>query len=129
MLVANDRRRLPSRSANGCTQPTAADRHVTRCACWSLVAQRDLVRLGDVAGLDGSQTLAETLASLSMALKRAGEGALRSGALRISVVLFEQACLKSRSDFTGRLERLIDGLFPRDVVRPWRVSRAAGSAS
>src|SRR6266568_1886159 len=77
----------------------------------------------------GSQPLAETLASLPRELERGGEGALRSGALRIGVVLFYEACLKSRSDFGGRLERLIDGLFPRDAVHYWRVSRAVGSAS
>src|SRR6266567_8016155 len=65
----------------------------------------------------GSPSLAETLASLPE-LERGGEGAQRSGALRISVVLFDEACLKSRSDFAGRLERLIDGLFPRDAVHP-----------
>jgi hypothetical protein len=72
--------------------------------------------------------LAETLASLPE-LERGGEGAQRSGALRIGVVLFDEACLKSRSDFAGRLERLMDGLFPRDAVHYWRVSRAVGSAS
>ncbi len=66
--------------------------------------------------LDGSQSLAETLASLPQELKRVGKGALRSGALRISLVLFDQVCLKSRSDFIGRHERLINGPFPRDVV-------------
>src|SRR5439155_19455967 len=34
----------------------------------------------------GSQSLAETLASLPQELERGGEGALRSGALRIGVV-------------------------------------------
>ena len=60
----------------------------------------------------GSQSLAETLASLPQELERGGEGALRSGALRIGVVLFDEACLKSRSDFGGRLDRLIDGPVP-----------------
>jgi len=46
--------------------------------------------------------LAETLASLPQELERGGEGALRSGALRIGVVLFDEACLKSRSDIRGR---------------------------
>ncbi len=41
---------------------------------------------------------------------------LCAAALRISLVLFDQVCLKGRSDFIGRLERLIDGPFPRDVV-------------
>jgi hypothetical protein len=64
-------------------------------------AQRDLIRLADGAGLDGSQCLAETLASLPQELERVGEGALRSGALRISVVLLGEVCLKGRSDFVG----------------------------
>jgi DNA-directed RNA polymerase subunit RPC12/RpoP len=42
-------------------------------------AQRDLVRLGDGAGLDGSQSLADTPASLPQELERVGEGALRRG--------------------------------------------------
>jgi hypothetical protein len=62
-------------------------------------AQRDLVRLANAAGLDGSQSLAHTLASLPQELKRAGEGALYSGVLQVSLVLFDQVCLKSRSDF------------------------------
>jgi hypothetical protein len=62
------------------------------------VAQRDLVRLGDVAGLDCSQSLAATLASLPQELERVGEGALRSGALRISLVFFDQVCLNTRSN-------------------------------
>jgi CspA family cold shock protein len=48
----------------------------------SWVAQRDPVRLADAVGLDGSQSLAQTLASLPQELKRVGEGALRGGALR-----------------------------------------------
>ena len=40
----------------------------------SWVAQRDLVRLGDAAGLDGFQSLAETLASVPQELERVGEG-------------------------------------------------------
>jgi hypothetical protein len=63
-----------------------------------------------------SQSLAKPLASLPQELKRVGEGAVRSGALWISLVLFDQVCLKGRSDFVGRLERLIDGPLPRDVV-------------
>src|SRR6266516_5026869 len=80
------------------------------------VAQRDPVRLTDAAGLDGSQSLAETLTSLPQELNRVGEGALRGGALRISLVLFDQVRLKGRRDLVGRLERLIDGPFPRAVV-------------
>jgi hypothetical protein len=80
-------------------------------------------RLGDVAGPGGSQSLAETLASPLQELERGGEGALRGGALRASVVLFDEACLKSRSNFTGRLERLIEGPFPRHVVHHGRVEQ------
>src|SRR5690348_13766462 len=83
---------------------------------WPLVTQGDLVRLGDGVSLDGSQSVAETLASLPQELERVGEGARRSGALRISLVLFDEVCLQGRSDLVGRLERLIDGPFPRDVV-------------
>jgi len=39
------------------------------CACGSLVAQGDLVRFGDVVGLDGSQPLAEVLARLPQELE------------------------------------------------------------
>jgi len=92
-----------------------SEHHQVRLA-GSWVAQRDLVRFGHVARLDGSQSLAETLASLPQELQRVGEGALRSGALRISLVLFDQVRLKGRSDLVGCLERLIDGPFPRDVV-------------
>ncbi len=82
----------------------------------SWVAQRDLVRLADVAGFDGSQSLAQALASLPQQLKRVGGGALRGGALQISLVLFDQVCLTGRGDLVGRHERLIDGPFPRDVI-------------
>ena len=58
-------------------------------------------------------------------LKRAGEGTRRSGALQISPVFLDQVCLKSRSDFVGRLERLIDGPFPRDVVHHAAIIPAA----
>jgi hypothetical protein len=92
-----------------------SEHHQVRLA-GSWVAQRDLTGLADAARLDGSQPLAETLAGLPQELHRVGEGALRSGALRISLVLFDQVCLKSRSDFIGRHERLINGPFPRDVV-------------
>ena len=40
----------------------------------SWVAQRDPVRLGDATGLDGFQSLTETLASLPQELERVGEG-------------------------------------------------------
>ncbi|MGO9193154.1 MAG: hypothetical protein ACLP8X_32525, partial [Streptosporangiaceae bacterium] len=55
-------------------------------------ARPDLLRPGDVAGPGGPQSLAETLASPPRERDRAGEGALRSGALRISLVLFDQVC-------------------------------------
>ena len=94
-----------------------------------MVAQGDLVRLGDGASLDGSQPLAETLASLPQELERVGEGALRSGALRISLVLFDEVCLQGRSDLVGRLERLIGGRSRAMSSTMWRVSCTAGSAS
>ena len=51
---------------------------------------------------EGGPSLAKMLASPPQERDRAGEGALRSGALRISLVLFDQVCPGSRSDFTGR---------------------------
>ncbi len=71
--------------------------------CWVIVAQGDLVRLGDGASLDGSQSLAETLASLPQELERVGEGALRSGTLRISLVLFDAVYLQGRSGLSAAL--------------------------
>ena len=62
---------------------------------WVSVAQRNLVRLRDVVGLDGPQALAETHASPPQELERSGEGALRSGAPRISLVLFDEVWLNS----------------------------------
>jgi hypothetical protein len=37
--------------------------------------------------------------------------------------------LQGRSDLVGRLERLINGPFPRMSSTMWRVSRTVGSAS
>jgi hypothetical protein len=105
-----------------------SEHHQVRLA-GSWVAQRDLVRFGHVARLDGSQSLAETLAGLPQELQRVGEGALRGGALRISLVLFDQVCLKGRSDFIGRHERLINGPFPRDVVHHAAIIPAAARAT
>src|SRR6266702_4036558 len=73
---------------------------------------------GDGVGLDGPQSLAETPASLPQELERVCEGALRGGALQISLVLFDEVCLQGRSNLVGRLECLIDCPFPRDVVDP-----------
>jgi hypothetical protein len=127
-------RRLPPRGQRTAAHTgRAADRHVTWCACRSLAAQGDLARLRDVAGPGGSQSLAETLASLPQEPERAGEGARRGGALRISPGLFDEVCLKGRSDLAGRFERWIDGPFPRGAghhVReyPARPARPPGES-
>src|SRR3989442_11221754 len=46
-----------------------------------LVAQGDLVRLGDVLGLDRSESLAQALAGLPQQLERVGGGAPDRGAI------------------------------------------------
>ena len=71
----------------------------------SVVAQGDLVGLGDVIGLDGPQPLTQPLASLPQEPERVGGRALRSGAIRISPVLFDEVCLKCRCDFVSCLCR------------------------
>ena len=80
------------------------------------VAQGDLVGLGDVVGLDGSESHAQALASLSQQLEGVGGGALRGGALRISPVFLDQMGLQRCSDFVGRLQRVVDGPVPCSVV-------------
>ena len=62
-----------------------------------LVGQRNVVRRGDVVGLDSSESFAETLPSLPKKLQRVGEIALRGGALQNSFVLFEEVSLEGRS--------------------------------
>jgi hypothetical protein len=80
------------------------------------VAQRDLVRLGDVIGLDCSQSFTQALASLSQQLERVGGGILGSTAIWISPVLLDEVSLKGRGDFVGRLQRVVDGPVPCGVV-------------
>jgi len=81
-----------------------------------LVAEGDLVELGDGVGLDRSQSLAEALASLPQELKRVRGRTLGSGAIRISPVLFYEVGLQGRSDLVGCLQRVVDGPVPRGVV-------------
>jgi hypothetical protein len=81
-----------------------------------LVAQRDPVRPGDVIGLNRPQSLTKALASLSQQLERVRGGILGSAAIRISPVLLDEVSLKSRGDFIGRLQRLVDGPVPCGVV-------------
>src|SRR5580704_19769008 len=96
----------------------AADRDVERSTSSqvSVVAQGDLVRLGNVTGLDGPQPFTQSFAGLPQELERVGSGALRSGAIRISPVLLYEVCLKCRSDFVGCLQRVVDGPVSCGVV-------------
>ena len=97
------------------------------------VAQGDFVGLGDVVGLDGSESHAQALASLSQQLEGVGGGALRGGALRISPVFLDEMGLQGCSDFVGRLQRVVDGPVPCSVVNhgasiaPLRASGVLGS--
>jgi len=80
-----------------------------------LIAQRDLVRLGDVVGLDRSESLAEPLAGLAQELERVSGWTPGSCPLRLCPVFLDQMCQKGCSDFIGSLQRLIDGSLPRDI--------------
>src|SRR5579862_7246118 len=93
-----------------------------------LVAQGDLVGLGDVVGLDGPESCAQPLAGLPQQLKGVGRGALRGGTLRISPVFLDEMGLQGGGDFVGRLQRVVDGPIPRSVVNH-RVSIAPPRAS
>ena len=66
-------------------------------------AQRDVVGLGDGVGRYGPEPFADTLPSLPEKLERVGERTLRGGALRISLVLFEEMGLEGGSDFVDAL--------------------------
>ena len=81
-----------------------------------MVAQGDLVGLGNVTGLDGPQPFTQSFAGLPQELERVGSGALRSGAIRISPVLLDEVCLKCRRDFVGCLQRVVDGPVSCGVV-------------
>src|SRR6266576_2158819 len=99
----------------------------------TLVAQGDLVRLGDVVGLDGPESCAQALASLPQQLEGVGGGALRGGTLRISPVFLDEVGLQGCGDFVGRLQRVVDGPIPCSVVNhrvsiaPPRVSGSPGT--
>jgi hypothetical protein len=81
-----------------------------------LVAQRDPVGLGDGVGLDGSEPLAQAVAGLAQELERVARGTPRGGALWAGPVLLDEMRLQCRSDFIGRLKRMVDGLVPGSVV-------------
>ncbi len=97
------------------------------------VAQGDIVGLGDVVGLDGSEPQAQALASLPQQLEGVGGGALRGGALRISPVFLDEVGLQGCGDFVGRLQRVVDSPVPCSVVNhgasiaPLRASGVLGT--
>ena len=99
-----------------CTAVSAASGTSTCALPTLLVAQGDLVGLGDVVGLDGSQSLAQAFASLPQQLEGVGGGALWGGALRISPVFLDEVGLQGCGDFVGRLQRVVDGPVPCCVV-------------
>src|SRR6266566_2341552 len=74
-----------------------------------VVAQGDLVGLGDAAGVDGSQSVPQALARLPQELEGVGGGARRGGALRISSVFFDKVGLQGGGNLVGRLQRVVDG--------------------
>src|SRR3954454_7715687 len=59
-----------------------------------LVAQGDLVGLGDVVGLDGPESCAQALAGLPQQLEGVGGGASRGGTLRTSPVFLDEVGLQ-----------------------------------
>jgi hypothetical protein len=80
------------------------------------VAQRDLVRFGDLIRLNRSQPFTEALASLSQQNERVGGGTLGGAAIRISAMLLDEVSLNGCGDFVGRLQGVVDGQIPRGVV-------------
>jgi len=58
-----------------------------------VITQGDLVGLGDVVGLNGSQSVPQALARLPQELEGVGGGAQGGGALRISPVFFDEVGL------------------------------------
>src|SRR6266571_4050704 len=110
-------RRLPHRSSRWRRTSSVAASGTLTCALPGLpVAQGDLVGLGDVVGLDGSQSLAQAFARLPQQLEGVGGGALRGGALRISPVFLDEMGLQGCGDFVGCLQRVVDGPVPCCVV-------------
>jgi hypothetical protein len=81
-----------------------------------LVPQRDLVRWGDGVGLNGSESFAKALASLTQEPERVGGRTPWGSALRVGPVLLDEMGLKGRGDFIGCLKRMVDGPVPSSVV-------------
>src|SRR5215471_17259882 len=81
-----------------------------------LVAEGDLVELGDGVGLDRSQSLAEALSSLPKELERVRGWVVGSGAIRISPMLLDEVSLQGCGDLVGRLQSVVDGPVPCGVV-------------
>src|ERR1700759_3013584 len=81
-----------------------------------LVTQGDPVGFGDAVGIDGPQSLAQPLTSLAQELERVGGGVLRGGAVRVRPVFLDEVGLQRGSDFVGRLQRVVNGPVPCDVV-------------
>ena len=65
---------------------------------------------------DGSQPLAQVLASLPQQLEGVGGGTLWGGALRISPVFLDEVGLQGCGNFVGRLQGVVDGPVPCSVV-------------
>jgi hypothetical protein len=82
----------------------------------SRITQGDLVGLRDAVGLHSPKAFAQTLAGLPQELERVSGAALDSVTLQISPMLLDQVRLKSRSDFVGCLQGVIDSPVPRSVV-------------
>src|SRR5579863_4879831 len=107
-----------SRIGNGlgcCLRARTASRTV-RLRSMRRVAQGDLVGLGYVVGLDGSQPLAQALAGLPQQLEGVAGGTRRRAALRVGAVFLDEVGLQGGGDFVGRLQRLVDGPVPCCVV-------------
>jgi hypothetical protein len=81
-----------------------------------LVAQGDLVGLGDVVCLDCPQSFPKALASLPQQLEGVAGRAFRSRASRSSSVFLDEVSLECGRDFVGRLQRVVDGPVPCSVV-------------
>src|SRR5437763_16483836 len=82
----------------------------------STVAQGDLVRLGDVVGLDCGESFAQTLASRPQELERAGGGAQGSGAGRIGPEVMKEVWQHDRRALVGGLGAAVESPHPRGPV-------------
>ena len=83
---------------------------------WPLAAQGDVVGFGDGVGLDRSEPVAKALASLPEQIEGVGGRTPRGRAVWVGAVLLDEVRLKSRGDFIGSLERLVDCLVPSSVI-------------